>query len=306
MPINKLFTEFRVATILLLASIISIPFLGFASVFGIIISGIAFLIQAWKTQEREKEQERDLKKLQEQIQSLKDAQKLEQVISKVKETMKSKDIALDKVLEKIKKPLYAITVQKYMEGEGNSLIKDKLLSLGFVTWGSGIYLLPPHKGPNITESFRISDWIEDTILKALPTDYKYLIQFATVIDLRKVFSKRHISKKRRTIFEVLKEDESFLPELLVSLKEENITLKRMITEATIDFLTQDSCTQSEKEKLKQKSQIILTNLSLSNILDLRLTGVDRLRESIKNQCQNDQKVAEEISANSTFWYTFLN
>lgn len=201
--------------------------------------------------------------------------------------------------------------------ESNSKNKDKqiifkrLNDLEFINLGKGTYISSPSKLHLTNLNFNVKEWVGKNLLNDLPQDYKYLIKFATIIDLRNVFSERVISIRGKTLFEALQENDKFIIDLLLILKKEDITIDSVIKNSTIDLLIDDNLTKNELEKIRENSNIIMENLSTSHnnkfiyLTDLFNLDLNKTNEILKGYCTNYESVSNQIINNAKFWNNFL-
>ncbi len=231
------------------------------------------------------------------------------LISKVKEDLERKEISIQMLVEKFNKPLYTIILQKYNEAAGKLIVK-KLYSLGFVSSGQGIYLLKPLKAIElgIDNNTNITKWVQDNLLANLPNNYKYIIKFACIVDLRNVSTFTKIVIHAKTVFDKLDiADIMTLKDFFANTKS-IISIKEIIENTDITFLIDACITEAERDALRQNSsQILKTLLPAKNrsMLNLATQDIMTISSQLNSYCSEPDKVATNILNNAIFWKRFF-
>jgi len=235
-------------------------------------------------------------------------QQLRKILDKINETLKKENISKEDLLEKLDSPLFTIIIQKYNEPQKR--IQSRLLSLGFKTFGQGIYILPPVKADFIKKGFDLKKWIHKHILKGLPKDYKYIIKFAAIVDMRKMICDKQLVTKAQTYLDVLSIDDLMSPQQIINyLKtKRNISLKDIIELPNIAFLVEEYLTsRKDYEMLKRNNDKILSEIKREikvdeiKTTDLGSIDEEKLSEILKKYVSEPEKIAKRIKMNSIFW-----
>jgi hypothetical protein len=240
---------------------------------------------------------------------------LEKIVSKINETLKKEHISKDELINKIDSPQYVLMIQKYNEPPKE--IQDKLLEYGFKTFGYGIYLLPPVKARElgVKADFDIDKWIDQKLLKELPKTYKYIINFAAIVDLRHMTSKRNIVEKARTYMDVLEPEDLVSPEeIALYLKnKKNISIKDVIQIPNLIFLVDDFAIDLEDYNvLKEHNDEILIDIKKKiNAKDIKTTDLatineDTVEEVLSKYTKKPKEITKMIVRNAKFWNRNLN
>ena len=245
---------------------------------------------------------------------------LGEIIEKINFTLKEENISTEKIIEELDTSINALLFMKTSEDIGleRKIIVKNIDKLGFKHIDKGVYVLPPIKTPKLKNNNEIDVWIKKNVLKGCPKNYEYIVEFASIIDLKKTHSKRNVSKYRkmgRTIFEVLSIDD-ILPvkEALKYLKfKKNISLFDIIELTSFSFLVEEyNCSKKDYESLKKNNENILNNikreLDVTELKTTDLATVDNLilYKSLDDYVSKPLDIAKMIKENASFWKYKIN
>jgi hypothetical protein len=237
---------------------------------------------------------------------------LRKFLDKINEMLQRENITKEELIAKLDAPLPTIIIQKY--NEPKKRIQKKLLSLGFKTFGYGIYVLPPVKADFIQVGFDLKSWIKRNVLKGLPKDYKYIINFAIVVDLRKMVCDKKIVTKARTFLDILKAEDIMKPQEVVEYikLKKNISTKDIIELPNLLFLVEDYLIKkSDLEKLRKNNDAIfegiMKKVSCQSIktTDLAAIGEKELTGILSEHISEPDKIAKRIIENAKFWKAYF-
>ena len=238
---------------------------------------------------------------------------LEKLLDKINETLQKENISKEDLIEKLDSPLFTILIQKY--NEPKKQIQNRLLKLGFKTFGQGIYILPPVKANFIKRGFDLKRWLQRRILKDLPKDYKYIIKFAAVVDMRKMICDKQLVIKAQTYLDILSVEDLIQPHQIVTYlkSKRNISLRDVIELANISFLVEEYLVKKKDYKiLKKNNDKILSEIkremNMDEVKTTELGSIDEetLSKILEKYVSEPKKIAERIKENSIFWKNVFN
>ncbi|MHB1830734.1 MAG: hypothetical protein ACYCO0_05065 [Candidatus Micrarchaeaceae archaeon] len=240
---------------------------------------------------------------------------LEKIVSKINETLKKEHISKEELINKIDSPQYMLMIQKYNEPPKE--IQNRLLEYGFKTFGYGIYLLPPVKSRDlgVKADFDIKKWMEQTILKGLPKNYKYIINFAAIVDIRHMTSKRNIVEKARTYLDILEPEDLVRPEeIALYLKnKKNISIKDVIQIPNLIFLVDNfGIDMEDYNALNEHNDEILIAIKKKikakdiKTTDLATINEDTIESVLSKYTKKPKEITKMIIRNAKFWNRNLN
>ena len=245
---------------------------------------------------------------------------LGEIIEKINFTLKTENISTEKIIEELDTSINALLLMKTSEDIGSKrrILVKNIDKLGFKHIDKGVYVLPPVKTPKLKNNEELDTWIKKNILKGCPKKYEYIIEFASIIDLKKTHNIRNVPtyrRKGRTIFEVLS-IEDILPvrEALKYLKfKKNISLFDIIELTSFSFLVEEyNCSKKDYESLKKNNENILNNikkeLDVTELKTTDLATVDNLilYKSLDDYVSKPLDIAKMIKENASFWKYKIN
>lgn len=239
-----------------------------------------------------------------------ESEKTTKIITRIKETMKQKNISAQQLIEKLDKPLYSIILQKYNEPHGQKKIVEILSNLGFVTSGQGVYILRPINNAGINNTTNVYKWVDQNVVNKLPPDYKFIIKFAAIVDLRKVASFQRKVIHTKTVDAVLDIDDLLSIKNIIIETDKIISLKKVVEESDLGFLINSGIPENELENIKTNSQNIISALEKTNGKKISLINIcavqkDQLEKALQPYCSEQTVVATNIQDNSRFWQNFF-
>jgi hypothetical protein len=248
--------------------------------------------------------EKELKKIK------KHASGMERIVSRINETLKKEHISKEELIMKIDSPQFILMLQKYNEPPKE--IQNRLLKSGFKTFGYGIYILPPVRARElgISADLDIDKWVDNNVLTGLPNDYKYIINFAAVIDLRHMTAKRKMVVRPKTYLDILEPEDLVNPDEIASYlkNKKNISLKDIIQIPNFAFLIDEfSIDKEDYNALKMHNDKILTDIKKKigngeiKTTDLSTIAETTLNEVLKNYVKNPEIISKMIIKNAKFW-----
>ncbi|MGC8580442.1 MAG: hypothetical protein ACP5MB_10360 [bacterium] len=241
---------------------------------------------------------------------------LKKIVYKIDETLKSEKISKEDLIAKIKGGRYTILLQKHNEGP-EKYIRGRLYSLGFRHINSGIYILPPVKARelDISESFDISDWLKRVLLKGLPNDYKCMINFVSIIDLKNTAAHNNLVKRSKTYLDVLAPEDLIEPEGLIAYlnDKKNISIKDVIQIPNLVFLLDESSVDKKDYEAvrKHNDEILMAikkNVGSKEIIttDFATINENIIQDVLKAYVSNPGEISGMIIRNAKFWNRNLN
>lgn len=243
------------------------------------------------------------------------------IIERIRRSLKGV-LSTEELVAEFDNPLNALLIYKWGEPP-TKLIRDRLSELGFKDIGAGVKILPPSLMPNppLKQRRHVEIWMKENILDSLPSDYKYTIVFAQIVDLRKAFTAKfappeYLEKyKGRTLFDLLSWHELFPIEYLRKVLElkTHVSVEELVVEH-YPFLFLISRFISEKElarMIPQRGKIFQSIKNVFDIGNVTLTSFSDMDPSRLAQILNDfgladsDKVADEMIVESNYWKLFL-
>jgi len=265
-----------------------------------------------------KKKSRKIAGLTRKITSLKD------MIEQLASSIRTAGITTYEIVRSYDKPVKAILLMKFREtrrGKRQVVLKNRLKELGFkFIWG-GVRILPPKKTPQDLDSQEDLDrWIRDNITDGLGPEFKYVFPFATLLDLRMVFSERKgkpefgPAGRVRTLFEELGADD-FDPGVVYGcIKKRHLSFENLISRGDIVFLaklsdpsSRDNLEQSKEgimKELMKKAGVKRLDLSYFSSMDKK--GERRLSAALKGHVSNEKAVARGIIEEAKLWNSILS
>lgn len=306
--------------------------LGFIGIYISIFSQNSFKDKKYKKELEETtnaliEKNREIKKLQKKSKNLerkksdlKDEKlELEKILKRMNYTLKKENISKEELIEKIDTPLRMILLMKTSEDIPNKrfILRDNALpELGFKYFDKGIYVLPPTKTPQLNNKKEIKSWLKDKLAKYIDKDYEYIIQMATVVDLRKIYFEKNVPEFRNglTIIDALS-PEDLIPayKVLKYLRDrKNISLFDILNIPSIPFLVNEGdCSRAEYERLRKNNDQIIDRISrLSKIkpiktLDLATMDEKIIELALTRVVKNPDELTDIVKENAQFWKNYF-
>jgi len=243
--------------------------------------------------------------------AIKEATGLKKILSRVNETLSKEHISKEDLIDKMKENQYTILIQKHNESIEKT-IRDRLYSLGFKHINSGIYILPPVKAREwgVDGNFDLDKWLKTKLLLNLPKDYKHMINFVSIIDLKKTTARNNLVKRSRTYLDVLEPADLIEPERLIEyLKDKkNISIKDIIQVPNLLFLVDEyAVNKKDYESIKRHNDEILISIKnkihLDEIKTADLATIDEetLKEALENYTNKPTEISSMIIRNAKFW-----
>lgn len=250
--------------------------------------------------------------------------KLKQLMNKVTMEMRKEHLSKESLLRKMDKPIYGILLFKGHEhdlnGSKNKPLRDEILpNLGFnhLKGNRGTYLLPPSRLPAFSNRKELEKWITKNILDRIPKNYRYVIPFIQLIDLRFTFSKKKdkLTKKDYDfLLDSIAAEEllNFSESLNYLQKKKKISLKDIVETPHIHFLLDNtSINQKDKELLNKKNKEIVGQLEdkLGREIftrDFVNMSNEDLTNILNKYIQIEEKDVKIIKQNAQFWVNLFN
>jgi hypothetical protein len=309
-----------------------------SSIIGILIDflGIIAFIYDYFNKRNQKQKDMQFLKNQRKMVSLqeKTKQEVERVESIVLEEFKSHKIlerirsslsgtvSTEELVNEFDHPLYALMMYKWGEPD-DKLIRNKLFELGFVDISSGIKILPPSRMPYppLKTKQHVEKWIRQNILDLLPSDYKYSIVFAQLVDLRKTYVEKYAPKEWAqrfrgfTLFDKLTWDELFSPDFLYKslTKKFHVSIEELIVEYfPFSFLISKYLNEKEKRIILPQTKKInkeleqtfgLSKIKLHDFASMDIVKLTEVLEKIG--LSEPKEVAQNIVNEANQWKIFL-
>lgn len=205
--------------------------------------------------------------------------KLRQLMNKITINLQKEHFSKDELLRRLNKPIYCLLFHKTEEASLKDtklkVLRDKILpALGFkfIRGSRGVYILPPSQLPSFKDRSEIENWVEKKIIQKLPSDYRYIFDFVSLIDLRFTISVKRdkLTKKYDTLMETINAEEliNFSEGLSYLQKKKNLSLKDIIEIPNLFFLLDNTSLDfSKRQIIKDKNEEI----------------VDTIRKEMKNK-----------------------
>jgi hypothetical protein len=248
--------------------------------------------------------------------------KLRQLMAKVTLNLGKEHFSKDELLRRLARPVYCLLFHKTEEASLSDkklkTLRDEILpSLGFkfVRGSRGVYILPPSQLPFFQDRSEIEKWIEDKIISKIPSDYRYIFSFVSLIDLRFTISIKRdkLAKKYDTLMETIDAEEllTFSEGLTYLQSKKNLSLKDIIEIPNLFFLSDKTSLDFDKRNiLKDKNEEIIKiikNEFKKEIFTRDLAEIDStyLLNLLKKYIQIKDDDVETIKANAKFWEDLL-
>lgn len=250
-------------------------------------------------------------------------QKLEQAESRISDydrltqSLKSRNISRDELVEHYWDPLHAIIIcftnQKDAEGNQMRFLKNELTRRYNLKQLTGdIYIIPPNQTPERLRQVRKArNEIEELLNEEVYSNYpnaKSTIAFAARVDLRDVYSRTDHEPEDRmnminTIDEVLGLDDIFSQnDFSKALASENVNLSDVVEEGSLPFLASDYVSHSELEDIIEKEEHIKEQLGQPSLRDIAYNvEAKELAESLAPYVADAERVSDSIITEAKIW-----
>lgn len=249
--------------------------------------------------------------------------KLRQLMSKVSMELQKEHISKKELLKRIDKPIYALIFNKTEEMSlTRSILKplrDKILpALGFkhIKGSRGMYILPPSMIPYFKDKNDIENWVKKNIIQEIPTGYRYIFSFISLIDLRYTLSIKNdsLTKKYDTLIDSIDAGEllTFSEGLTYLQRKKKLSLKDLIEIPNLFFLSDNtSIGFKDKEIMKEKNEEMINaiqnkvnkEVNTREFIDIDSNLIYNLLKSYITISFEDVDV---IKSNAKFWLDLFN
>lgn len=243
--------------------------------------------------------------------------KLKLFLGKLQTELLKENISKEELISNIHSNENAILIFKPQELDTNrsknvKLIKERMIDLGFKPIGSGVSILPPALTPNFLRNKKdLDNWVDKNLLFDLPEDYRFILSFVMIIDLKLTTSRKkdEISWKKE-IYEVLDVSELYSIDDTIDylIKKKNLSIKDIINIPSFYFLSDNTdISLEDRNKLEKKDIIIIKNLKKRLEVDeLKLLDIIKIEKHIlKDELEKFVKVTnkdiDKIITNAKFW-----
>lgn len=248
--------------------------------------------------------------------------KLRQLMERVSFQLKKEHLSKNSLLKRVDKPIYALLLFKGQEIDMNRTkakpLRDKILpGLGFkfIKGSRGLYLLPPSRLPSFKDRPDLEHWIKNNIYSSIPKNFRYIIPYITLIDLRFTFSKKEdkLSKKYDLLLDAISSEEllTFSEGLSYLQRKKKLSLQDLINIPNFLFWSDNtSLSPKEKEKLTESNdkivELIQKDLNrevfTKDVPDLE---TERLYEHMSKFVSITKEDVIAIKENAKFWVDLL-
>lgn len=249
--------------------------------------------------------------------------KLQQLMTKISINLQKEHFSKEDLLQKINKPLYCLLFHKTEEASLNDnkakTLRDKILpELGFkfIRGSRGIYILPPSLLPDFANREEIERWVKRKILNRIPSNYRYIFSFISLIDLRFTLSIKEdkLTKKYDTLLETIGAEEliGFSQGLNYLHTKKNLSIKDIIEIPNFFFLIEGTSLDiSKKQILKEKNEEIIKIIQKDFKKEIFTKDIPNMDSSylfdiLKKYVILELKDIEQIKSNASFWEDVIN
>ncbi len=250
--------------------------------------------------------------------------KLKQLMNKISNEIKKEHLSKEKIIKRISKPIYGLLLFKGHEldkdGSEAKPLRDNILpSLGFnhLTGCKGTYLLPPSKLPPFENKQDLEKWISKNIYDKIPSNFRYVIPYIQLIDLRFNFSKKKddLTKKNYgTILDSVNVEDllNFTESLNYLQKKKSISLKDIIEIPHVFFLADNtSLSKTDLETLKQNDENIIKALEKKIGAEIFTKDFVKIEDNIlKTVIEEHIHISNDdikiIKQNAKFWVDLID
>ncbi len=285
-------------TIVAISLILAILFYQYIAFIGIIIALGIFFYHSYQDA-KEKPKPEVITEIIRIIEKDEDAEKRIKTLEKM---IKNPSVTIFDLIKKFRKPIYTLVIYKWYEETQRKIVDLLSNDLGFERLGNGLYILPPSKlnypYNKPPEQKWIENWFKRNIKRKIPEDYKYVVHFMALVNIRHIFSERRFSKQDKTALEILTKDEVFLKHFLSTVEEEYKSTKEIIKEERISLLITDYCTDAERRRINEENNKIMKKLNCKNLFDVSTKTRREINEVIKGYCKRDFEVTDNIYNNA--------
>lgn len=269
-------------------------------------------------EEKNKTQQGELKNLelsQEQLELKRN--ELTVFLDKVNDTLQSKNISKEELIQRMANKLKAILIYKSFENTPKT-IRDKVYpDLGVQNVSSGLSIIPPQKLDQNLSDKRLIEWFKSEIDERLPDDYEFNFSLIAVVDLTKMsvykklepyrrFNRTYLDKLRIEDLLSMREIESYL------YREEKLSSKDIIEIPNITFLIDGHIVSKEEiEKLFKNNDTIIQAIKEKvgsqqlKTTDFATITDETIINAISNYVSDPEEVTQIIKSNSLFWKNYF-
>jgi len=272
-------------------------------------------------QDRLKEKEDRLETRDEELSEVRERkQELEQRLSdfeRITRSLKRESLARERLIERYWQPLHAVLIcfaeQEHGNDDSGKWLRDLLNEqynlhnlTGFTTIIPPSEVPPQLKGEQNSRD-KLKEWIEED-LYSQHTDAKSTICFASVVDLRNVYSRTDYESEERTpLFSTIDEEldleeifsEDDFSKLLAS---DGVNLSKVIEQGDIPFLASKAITSDELDRIHQNQEEIESSLENPNLRAIAdEVDVSALSEALSPYVDAPDAVASSVKEEAEIW-----
>lgn len=236
---------------------------------------------------------------------------------RITRSLKEESLARERLIERYWQPLHAVVIcfaEQEDNGEGSGKWLRDLLDeqynlhnlTGFTT------IIPPAEVPSQLKGERnsrdkLSQWIEEDLYSEYP-DAKSTICFASVVDLRNVYSRTdHKSEDRSHLFSTI-DEELDLQEIFSGedfsklLASDGVNLSKVIEEGDIPFLASKVITADELDCIHENQEVIEEELGSPNLRAIAdEVDVSTMARALSPYVESPDEVASSIKQEAEIW-----